>query len=51
MIDRRSFLIASSLTALASARAFGANDAIRVGVIGAGSRMRGLLDAADKAGS
>ena len=50
MIDRRSFLIAGSLTALASARAFGANDTIRVGVIGAGSRMRGLLDAADKAG-
>ncbi|HEY1161189.1 MAG TPA: Gfo/Idh/MocA family oxidoreductase [Terracidiphilus sp.] len=28
----------------------GANDTIRVGVIGAGGRMRGLLDAADKAG-
>ncbi len=50
MLDRRSFLIAGSLTALASARAFGANNTIRVGVIGAGSRMIGLLNAADKAG-
>ena len=49
-LDRRSFLIASSLTALASARAFGANNTIRVGVIGAGSRMIGLLNSADKAG-
>jgi predicted homoserine dehydrogenase-like protein len=51
MLDRRSFIIASGLTALASTRALGANNAIRVGVIGAGGRMRGLLDAADKAGS
>jgi predicted dehydrogenase len=51
ILDRRSFLIAGSLTALASTRALGANDTIRVGVIGAGGRMRGLLDAADKAGS
>jgi predicted dehydrogenase len=51
MLDRRSFLIAGSLTALASTRALGANDTIRIGVIGAGGRMRGLLDAADKAGS
>jgi len=51
MLDRRSFLIAGSLTALASTRALGANDRIRIGVIGAGGRMRGLLDAADKAGS
>ena len=50
-LDRRSFLIAGSLTALASARAFGANNTIRVGVIGAGSRMGGLLNSADKAGS
>ena len=50
-LDRRSFLIAGSLTALASTRALGANDTIRIGVIGAGGRMRGLLDAADKAGS
>ncbi len=50
MITRRSFIIASGLTALASTRAFGANDTIRVGVIGAGNRMRGLLDAADVVG-
>jgi predicted dehydrogenase len=49
-LDRRSFLIAGSLTALASSRAFGANNTIRIGVIGAGSRMGGLLNSADKAG-
>jgi predicted dehydrogenase len=51
MINRRSFLIASGLTALASTRVFGANDKVRIGVIGAGHRMKGLLDAADKLGS
>jgi len=50
MLNRRSFIIASGLTALASTRALGANDTIRVGVIGAGGRMHGLLDSADKAG-
>ncbi len=48
MISRRSFIIASGLTALASTRVFGANDKLRVGIIGAGHRMKGLLDAADK---
>src|SRR5271165_6973090 len=48
MLNRRSFLIASGLTALASTRVLGANDTLRIGVIGAGGRMRGLLDAADK---
>ncbi len=48
MLNRRSFLIASGLTALASTRVLGANDTVRVGVIGAGGRMRNLLDAADK---
>jgi predicted dehydrogenase len=48
--DRRSFLIASGLTALASTRVLGANDTLRVGVIGAGGRMRDLLNAADKVG-
>jgi predicted dehydrogenase len=48
MISRRSFLVAGSLTALASTRVLGANDTVRVGVIGAGHRMKGLLDAADK---
>src|SRR6266581_2851346 len=48
MISRRSFLIASGITALASSRVFGANDTLRIGVIGAGHRMKGLLDCADK---
>ncbi len=48
--NRRSFLIASGLTALASTRVLGANDTLRVGVIGAGGRMNNLLDAADKSG-
>ncbi len=47
---RRSFLIAGGLTALASTRAFGANDTIRIGVIGNGGRMQALLDAAEKTG-
>ena len=50
MLNRRSFLIASGMTALASTRVLGANDTLRVGVIGAGRRMRTLLDVADKAG-
>jgi predicted dehydrogenase len=50
MLNRRSFIIASGLTALASTRVLGANDVLRVGVIGAGRRMRNLLDAADKVG-
>ena len=49
--NRRSFLIAGGMTALASTKVLGANDALRVGVIGAGGRMNGLLDAADKAGT
>ena len=50
MLTRRTFLVTTGLTALASTRVFGANDTIRIGVIGAGHRMKGLLDAADKAG-
>jgi predicted dehydrogenase len=50
MATRRSFLIASGLTALASTRVFGANDTVRIGVIGAGQRIKGLLDSADKVG-
>ena len=50
MLNRRSFIIASGLTALASTRVLGANDTVRIGVIGAGGRMRNLLDAADKLG-
>ena len=48
--NRRSFLIAGGMTALASTRALGANNTLRVGVIGAGGRMRSLLDSADKVG-
>ncbi len=48
--NRRSFLIAGGLTALASTRVLGANDTLRVGVIGAGGRIDGLLHAADQAG-
>src|SRR5260370_302419 len=50
-LDRRTFLIAGGLTALASTRVLGANDTLRVGVIGAGGRMNDLLNAADKAGN
>jgi predicted dehydrogenase len=38
------------LTALASTRVLGANDTLRVGIIGAGGRMNELLNSADKAG-
>lgn len=48
--NRRSFLIASGLTALASTKVLGANETLRIGVIGAGGRMKDLLDSADKAG-
>jgi predicted dehydrogenase len=50
-LNRRSFLIAGGLTALASTRVLGANDTLRVGVIGAGGRMGDLLNAADKVGN
>jgi predicted dehydrogenase len=47
---RRNFLIASGLTALASTRIVGTNDTLRIGIIGAGSRISGLLKAADQVG-
>lgn len=50
MIDRRSFLIAGGMTAVASTRVFGASERLRIGVIGAGGRMRALLNSAEKAG-
>jgi predicted dehydrogenase len=49
--DRRSFIIGSGLTALASTKAFGASNTLRLGVIGAGGRMGNLLDSADHLGS
>ena len=51
MITRRSFIVSTGLTALASTRVFGANDTIRLGLIGTGERMKALVEAADKAGS
>jgi predicted dehydrogenase len=48
--NRRTFLIASGLTAAAAARASGANDVIRLGLIGCGGRMGSLVDAAQKSG-
>lgn len=50
MITRRSFIIASGMTALAASGAFGANEKVRLGLIGAGQRMKGLIDSANKAG-
>jgi len=48
-MNRRNFIVAGGLTALAATRVMGANDTLRVGVIGAGGRMGDLLNAADKA--
>ena len=48
--NRRSFLVATGLTALAASKAVGANDIIRLGVIGYGGRMHNILDSADKNG-
>jgi predicted dehydrogenase len=50
-MDRRSFIVATGLTALASTRVLGANDTLRVGIIGAGGRMGNLMDSADKVGT
>ena len=49
--NRRTFLIAGGLTALASTSAFGANDGLRIGVIGAGGRMGQLLNSAENSGT
>ena len=49
MINRRSFIITTGMTALAATRVFGANEKIRLGLIGAGERMKGLMNSADKA--
>ncbi|MGB8659062.1 MAG: Gfo/Idh/MocA family oxidoreductase, partial [Candidatus Acidiferrum sp.] len=40
----------TGLTALAATRVLGANDTLRVGVIGAGGRMNYLIECADKVG-
>jgi len=49
--SRRSFIVTTGMTALGATRVLGANDTLRVGVIGAGGRMNDLLSAADKAGN
>jgi len=49
-LNRRSFIVAGGLTALASTRVLGANDTLRIGVLGAGGRMRDLLNAANTVG-
>jgi len=46
--NRRSFLMAGGLTALAASRVLGASDRLRVGLIGTGGRMRSLVHSADK---
>lgn len=48
--NRRSFLVAGGLTALASTRAWGANERLRVGVIGCGGRVKSVLSSADRTG-
>jgi predicted dehydrogenase len=45
---RRSFLMASGMTALTATQVMGANDMLRVGLIGTGGRMKTLLYSADK---
>jgi predicted dehydrogenase len=49
-LNRRSFIVAGGLTALASTRVLGANDTLRVGIIGAGGRMNDLINAAERVG-
>jgi len=49
-LNRRTFIVAGGMTALAATRVLGANDTLRVGVIGAGGRMGDLLSAADHVG-
>jgi predicted dehydrogenase len=46
--NRRSFLMASGVTALAATKVMGANDTLRIGAIGTGGRMKSLLHAADE---
>jgi len=49
--NRRQFLFAgAALAAFSRAKVLGANDRVRIGAIGAGGRMRGLLDCLNKIG-
>jgi predicted dehydrogenase len=51
MPNRRTFLLASGMTALASTRAWGAGERLRLGIIGAGGRMGALIQAAETSGT
>ena len=48
--NRRTFLMATGLTAASATRAFGSNDTIGLGLIGCGGRMGTLFRSAQKAG-
>jgi predicted dehydrogenase len=49
--NRREFLISgAALAAFSQARVLGANDRIRIGAIGTGGRMRGLLECLNRTG-
>jgi predicted dehydrogenase len=50
MTTRRSFLVAGAATAASAARVLGANDRIRLGLIGAGGRGNHLVNMANRAG-
>jgi predicted dehydrogenase len=49
--NRRHFLLATGMTAFSSARAWGAGNRLRLGIIGAGGRMGSLIDAAERSGT
>src|ERR1051326_3826351 len=48
--NRRTFLAATALSAFSQSRILGANDRIRIGVIGTGGRSRELLHALEASG-
>src|SRR6187397_2413743 len=48
-VSRRTF-VASSLTAASSARVVGANDRVRLGIVGSGSRGQYLMSVANQVG-
>jgi predicted dehydrogenase len=49
--NRRHFLLATGMSALASTRAWGAGTRLRLGIVGAGGRMNSLIDAAERPGN
>src|SRR5271157_1874579 len=48
--NRRAFLAATTLTAFSQSRILGANDRIRIGLIGTGGRSRDLVHALEASG-